>query len=274
MTSQRPISEFFQRTPTTSGNRHQHTPERTNITPQATFQPQVASTLVSLPQPILKTINSLGTKYAGIFCASLNISETINNLKKHKTDGTIPHQMEFKFKKLFTNENETNLRSTMINAAIDLELTRLNSKSMELNTSYDNRIHELEELISSPLILCGYTIDSSHIISSFEQTLQQRKLEFILKQNKDKVKKQIKKQAFQARRESNNEIATLSNRQVNKLNKEIKDLKDNLKKIKIQNKPKVKPNENRSKNVKGGQIKSTGEKKKNVGRKKFVTRNN
>ena len=273
MTSQRQLNEFFQRTPSNNAPRQPNTPERTNIPPQVAPQPQIAPNVVPLPPPIIKTINSLCTKYAGLYCASLNINETVTALNKHKTDGTVPPQMNYKFKKLFTKENETNLRSTVINAAIDQELTRLQSKQMELNTSYENRLHDLEETVSNPLNLCDYTIDPPLIVSTFNETLQQRKLEYILKQNKDKEKKLAKQQAFQTRREADNEVATLSTRQVSKLNQEIKELKDNLKKVKISINSKPKSSNNRSKNSKGGQTKPTGKKRKNAGRKKSTTGN-
>ncbi len=45
---------------------------------------------VPLPQAIIKVINGLSTKYAAMFCTSINTNERINALQQHKNEGTIP----------------------------------------------------------------------------------------------------------------------------------------------------------------------------------------
>ena len=151
---------------------------------------------------------------------------------------------------------------------------------MELDTEFSNRFQELEQAVSGPLNQCGIEFTPSQIVEVFNTTLQNRKLEFIIKQNKDKELKQAKRSKFLARKESDNEIATLSTRQVKKLHSEITELKKNLQKLKVNNssksksKPNDKNNNKRSKNVNGGQTKPTGQKKKRSGRKLPISRSN
>jgi hypothetical protein len=278
--TQRSLDGFFRQGSSDINPRTQEsTPERPTITPiTPTRTTPVTVNDVPLPQAIIKVINGLASKYAAMFCTSLNNTERINSLQQHKTEGTIPPQMEFKFKKLFTRENETNLRSTMINAAIDQELSNLQTKQMELNNVFNSRLQDLEQTISNPLNMCSIQITSDQIIATFNNTLQERKLEFILKRNRDQEIKQAKRERFLARREADNEIATLSTRQVNKLQKEIKDLKSSLQKVSISNskkpKSKPKPTSDRSKNVQGGLARSTGKKRKRNGKKNSTSRNN
>lgn len=278
--TQRTINDFFGQTSSGIHPRTQeNTPER-QVNFHATT-PRILQTepnIEPLPQAITKVINGLSTKYAAMFCSSNKITERINALQQHLNDGTIPPQMEYKFKKLFTKENESNLRSIMINATIDHELATLQSKKMELNALFNSRIQDLEHTISNPLNICNITFSSDQIVETFNKTLQERKLEFILKQNKDLTIKQAKREKFLARKEADNQIATLSTRQVNKFQKELQDLKSNIKKITISNSKSNNKSKSKtpakSKNAQGGQAKSTGGKKKNSGKKKSTTRNN
>lgn len=275
--TQRQINDFFQRSNTNTPNTRINDTTSERSPTQNTNSSTLSTTVedAPLPQAIIKTINMLCNKYAAIYCSSLNINQTIDTLKRHKTEGTVPPQFEFKFKKLFTKETETNLRSTVINATIDQELSRLQSKLMELDTTYGNRLHDLDQIITNPLNLCDFRVNPTQLVETFTSTLQNTKLTFILKQNKDKQIKEAKREQFLARKELDNEIATLSTKQVNKLNKEIKELKDSLKKAKINSNsnPRKSGNNKRSKNAKGGQVKSTGQKKKNNGKKKSTSKN-
>lgn len=257
--TQRQLHEFFRQTPTGNILRSDNnTPERTPLTPNMSTTSTPETSI--LPIAITKTINDLCIKYASMFCTSIKHTERVKSLEQHKIEGTIPSQMTFKFKKLFTQDHETNLRSTVINAAIDQEIAATQTKLMELNTKFDNRLQELEQTVTNPLNICNIRINSTQIVDYFNSTLDNKKLEFILKQNKDKVKKQAKREKFLARKEKDNEITTLSTRQFNKLQNEIKDLQKALKKTKLNpnSKSKVKSNIKSTnmnpKNVKGGQI--------------------
>lgn len=280
MTHQTSLSDFFtQRQPQSNPTNHM-SPRMNNPELPTTASLPIATMPLPLPPALNKVINDMSTKYAAIFCNSINIQERINALQRHKEEGTIPQQMQFKFKKLFNNDNETNLRSTVITISIDNELSELQSKLMELRSKFDIRFQDLENTITSPLTQCEITISTDEIITLFNTTLQNRKLEFILKQNKDKQKKLAKQERFQARQESENDIATLTNRQVSKLQKEINDLKSNLKKVKITSsklKPKTKTTESsnhRSKNVVGRQARSNGKKKRKNGKKQNTSKSN
>jgi hypothetical protein len=272
--TQRQLHEFFSSSNIRSNN---STHEHVVIPPTRPSQPETTNETSIVPPAIIQIINELSVKYASLFCSSLNYNERLNSLRQHKTDGTIPLQMTFKFKKLFTQDYDTNLRSIIVNASIDQEITRIQTKLMELNTIYDNRLQELEENVTKPLNVCQITINPSQIIDKFNYTLQNKTLQFVIKQNKDKTKKQSKRDQFLSRKESDNEIVTLSKKQVQKLTNEIKTLqlavKNSKQNIESQFKKNSKSNRNPSKNGQGGQISSTGGKKKNNGKKQFISKN-
>jgi hypothetical protein len=289
MAHQRQLTDFFIHSPQLNHsvlpNSVPNSPTPTSAAIHPSVQPSVTNSTQSLPQALQKTIKELTTKYAAIFCKISNINQQITDLQQHKTNGTIPPQLSFKFKKLFTKENETNLRTTMINAAIDNNLTNLQSKITDLNTKYDQRIQDLEQTVAEPLRKCNFNIISTLIVDTFHSELHNRQLEFLLKQNKDSIKKQTKRNKFLTRQENDNQIAVLSNRQVGKLQREIKDLKLQINQTnKSKSRSKVNQTQsdkkqqvsskNRSKNVKGRQITSTGGKKKNNGKKSNTSKNN
>jgi hypothetical protein len=287
MSQQRLLSDFF--TQRNSQNSPGTTPQMTSQTPQLQVppqnqtNPQILQTV--LPQALIKIIHELASKYAALFCNSINLTDRISSLQRHREEGTIPPHLTYKANNLFTKENESNLRSTMITAFIDTELTDLQSKLMDIRSKFDNRLQDLEQTITNPLVQCEITVSTDDIVTLFNSTIQNRKLEYILKQNKDKQKKQAKRERFLATKESNNSIATLTNRQVSKFEKEISELKSKFNKINIsksksksnnkpKSKPTSKPKNNRSKNGPGGQARSDGKKKRKNGRKPDSTRNN
>ena len=232
--------------------------------------PQVNSN-IDLPPAISKIIQTLAKKYAAIFCSIGNLKDKVKELQLNKEQGKIPKNLEFKFKNLFIAEHETALRTTVINSSIDNEITKCNTKIMELQALYDNKLTELDNTITNPLRTCDIIIPIETILLLYSNYLKNAQLEFLLKQQKDKQAKQAKADKFALQKEKDNAIATLSTRQVAKFNKEISDLKKLV--TKTQAKPKNKKqtssnqsnkSNNKSKNVQGSQSKSKN--KSNTGK--------
>lgn len=283
MAHQRQLTDYFINSPSPNLSMPQHT----GLNPPTPASPRPVNTQIQneIPPALLKTIKDISTKYAALFCKISNISQKINDFQRHKNDGTIPQQLTFKYKKLFTKDHESNLRSTMITADIDNNIANFQSKVNELNILYDQKLQDLEQTVSEPLRKCNFNITTSLVLERFHSELYNRQLEFLLKQNKDKISKQNKRNEFLNRQEQANQIATLSNRQISTLLNEMKDLKIQIKQIKrSKQQPKSKSihtdksmnskPKNRSKNGKRGQITSTGGKKKNNGKKSSSSKNN
>lgn len=214
-----------------------------------------------LPPVITKTIKTLAKKYASIFCSIVNFKNKVKELQLNKEQGKIPKPLEFKFKKLFIAEHETALRTTVINSSIDHEITKCNTKIMELQTLYDTRATELANTINTPLQTCEMHFSEELILSLYESLIKNAILEFLVKQQKDFQTKQVKMEKFALQKEKDNAIATLSTRQVSKLNKEITELKKLLQtksfnnNKKETNSKKHNNSNSKSKNVQGSQDK-------------------
>jgi hypothetical protein len=255
--------------------------------------PDQTLTLITedFPPILLKTLKTTANKHASIFCSIKNLNDKLKELKDNKEQGKLPKNLEFKFKNMFIAENETALRTTMIKSTIDLEIIKINSKIMELQTLHDNRLSDLSITLTTPLQDCGINIDATAVKKLFETFLTNAKLEFLFKQQKDIQAKIAKAEKFALRKEQDNAIATLSTREVAKLNKDIIDLKKLLSKKQTndnkskQNKSKQTKSNTKPKNEQGSQakksnkstnakkVKSTGNAKKPNGNHSKFSRN-
>jgi hypothetical protein len=243
------------------------------------------------PPILLKTLKTTANKHASIFCSIKNLNDKLKELKDLKEQGKLPKNLEFKFKNMFIADNETALRTTMIKSSIDLEINKVNSRIMELQILHDNRLTELSNILTTPLQDCSIKIDPKEVSKLFETLLTNAKLKFLFKQQKDKQVKIAKAEKFALRKEQDNSVATLSTREVAKLNKDIIDLKKLLSKKQTNdknskpNKSKQTTNNSKSKNEQGSQakksnkssnakkVKSTGNAKKRNGNPSNSSRN-
>jgi hypothetical protein len=239
--------------------------------------PQVhAQTLVDpAPQPIpsilMKEITRLAHKYATTFCSINNLSDQITTLTQNKAEGIIPPSLETKFKKLFNTPSEASVRALIIANTIDSLINNKREKLNELESIYNARYEDLRTSLDIPLQTCQLTILPDQILPIFDTKIRDFKLQFILKQRNDNLKKEQKREQFLLRQEKQNEVVTLSVKQLSALQKDIASLTLQVKTLKNSiSKP-------QSKNAKAKEKlknpKSTGTSKGKGGKKKSTTRN-
>ena len=216
-----------------------------------------------LPQALTNAIKELARKYASIACKASNLGHKIGQLHQHKANGTIPDHLKFKFKKLIQSERDTALHSAMIEASITNEIDLTKGKQVELTNLFTNRMLDLTTTLGPAINQSNLSFSEDQITSTFDNAIREFKLQYILKQQKDDIKKNDKKQRFLLQQEELNEIATLSIKQVQSFKKEIILLKKQVKDL-SKNTQKNKKGRKKPKNPKG----STGTTKRNSGNKR------
>jgi hypothetical protein len=224
-------------------------------------------THTTMPQILIRSITQLAQKYAAIACKSTNLEAQVTILVQDKEQGNIPAQLQYKFKKLFNEDTDTSLRSTIIVAAIDSEISRIKGKIDELRNLFNSRYEDLESVLAGPLRESNLVFSNEQIGTTFDYFIREKKLEFILKQQRDVLKQDKKKERFLLRKESENAVAVLSVKQVTAFKQEIESLKKQLKKVKISS-PKNKKGKGKPKHPK----ESTGTKRKGNGKNKSTAR--
>ena len=225
----------------------------------------------------MKTIQEQAVKFATLSCSLRNIEQKITALNEHKNEGSTPPHLEYKFKHLFKQDDELAIKASCIEQCINTEIGRLEEKRITLNNIFASRIDALNQVLDGPLQECQIRLDNHEVSKVFDTAIQHKKLEFILKQNKDDAKKQEKKEKFKIRQEQNQEPAAISTAELNRMKKEIDDLRKTVKSLKIKKpSPTVKP-KNAKRTLKQAIPKSktsTGGKKKEGGNRRSTAKNN
>jgi hypothetical protein len=264
MQQQTTLDSYFQRNITPN-----HSPDiQTRTNP--VFNSQTLD--LEVPEVAKIAISKLSIKYASILCLMDNIQTKINEFNHSKETGSIPKQLEFKFKKLYTKEHESNLRTAIITTTIEFEINQANSKLLEQQSKYNQRHQDLQRQIQAPLNDCGFNFDMTTLSNHFDNAIRSKKFEFTLKKLHDQEKKQFKREKFLKQQEKNNQIATITSKDLSNLQKQIKDLKIQLQKPKSNSK-----NEQRdkSKNIPKAKVtvKPTGTGKRKNGKPKSSRKN-
>jgi hypothetical protein len=239
--------------------------------PPPHVQPLVDPTPQPIPSILMKEITRLAHKYTTTFCSINNLSEQIATLTQNKADGIIPPSLETKFKKLFNTPSEASVRAMIIANTIDSLITTKREKLNELEALYNARYEDLRTSLDTPLQTCQLTIPPEQILPIFDTKIRDFKLQFILKQRNDNLKKERKREQFLLRQEKQNEVVTLSVKQLSALQNDIASLTLQVKTLKnaiSKSQPKNVKAKEKLKNPR-----STGTLKGKGGRKKSTTRN-
>ena len=151
----------------------------------------------------------------------------ISELQTHKNNGTIPNSLQVKFKKLYTKDTEIEIRATMINAAINSEITNLNNKNSELNALFENRgistLAKFQQMNSY-----GFSMDNMYIMPILNQFIAEKLVQFTYKSKLDAEKKQKKKELFNSKKEKETAIAAITNKQLSQMKNTIKVLQSQI----------------------------------------------
>lgn len=177
-----------------------------------------------LPESIILIMQKHARQMASIKCSKESLERRNLELKTHLTAGTIPSNMEHKFKKLFTLEHETNLRSTAILNSINHQIAMNDTKTLELNTTFNSRIENITQTLRPTLDKCHMLIDMENFKIAYNHAITTTLLEFELKRIKDTEFKEKKKVKFLEFKERQQLEVKLNQREVTKANKTISTL--------------------------------------------------
>lgn len=261
----------FSQRPNSHPNQAPNSPGSSLHVPPSHVEPMVNPALPPIPSILMKEITRLAHKYATIFCSINNLTEQIATLTQNKTDGIIPPSLETKFKKLFNTPSETSVRAMIIANTIDSLITTKREKLTEFETLYNARYEDLRTSLDSPLQTCQLTISPEQILPIFDTKIRDFKLQFILKQRNDNLKKERKREQFLLRQEKQNEVVTLSVKQMNALQNDIASLTLQVKTLK--NAISKSPPKNAKAKEKLKNPRPTGTLKGKSGRKKSTSKN-
>jgi len=190
-------------------------------------------------------------------------SKKLSELQAHKNNGTIPNSLQVKFKNLYTKETELEIRATLLNAAINSEITNLNNKNLELNSLFENRgnstLTKFQQMNSY-----GFIMDNIYIMPILNQFIAEKLTQFTYKSNLDAQKKQMKKELFLSKKEKETAVAAITNKQLTQMKNTIKVLQSQVVSLKTkQGKAKRLNSKVRSSTVKQNKEEKRGKRKTN-----------
>jgi hypothetical protein len=205
----------------------------------------------TLPNFLKSHLLKLAKKIAILKCKLQQLNEKQKVLSEHKEENTIPPHMIHQ-KKLINKFSNPATIHKLIHDFIDAEFTKNQEKIEDLDDSYSQRYDNLSELlqpINQQSKLLENTSLDFHII--IDTLIEREFCTMLLKQQEDKLRKRLKKEKHELTKAKNDEIVTLTVKDLNKLKKDIKHAKKTTissTKKQSQSKPKVTP---KSKNSKG-----------------------
>ena len=226
----------------------------------------------SMPPFLTKILKTSARESAAILCSMDNLNTKRVGLENNKTNSTIPKHLEFKYKKLFTKDHQTNLKAATILAEIELEILEINDKINELNLIYEHRMETLNHKISSALQASKLNIDAKELKHQLDFETNCMRFQFLMKQKADQEKKAAKQIKFQEKLEKEQLESTFTNKEVTILKKTISKLQKDVKKLSTKaSKPTKTTKPTKSGNVKRGTEKQTTKQKENKNKKSTGT---
>lgn len=176
------------------------------------------------PTSIIKIVIAQAKSAASIQCAIRNYACDLSTYDNHITCGTIPQDLEFKFKKLYPADEDVSYKAAMLEQAIKAEKSRIDLKLKNLNALNDARLESLSLLIKDVVQACNLIIDPAIMKVIFEFQILQWKAEFITKQVKNDAKKVAKETAMSLAKEDTTKPAIITAKELKSLNATISNL--------------------------------------------------
>lgn len=221
----------------------------------------------SMPPFLTKILKTSARESAAILCSIDNLNAKRVALENNKTNSTIPKHLEFKYKKLFTKDHQTNLKAATILAEIELEIQETNQKINELGLIYEHRMETLDRKISSALQASHLNINAKELEHQLDFETNCIRFQFLLKQETDREKKTAKQIKFKEKLEKEQLETTLTNKEITTLKKTISKLQKDVKNLSTKTSKTTKATKStKSGNAKRGtgkQTKKKEQKKKN-----------
>lgn len=202
-------------------------PEQMNL--DAPSAPE--SSTPPIPPSVMNHINKHARSLASIQCAIANANARIQKLQEDKTNGIVPKHLEYKFKKLFTKPEESNIRVIVINNTIDSEIQALNLRITELTNIDTNGMNSLMATLTPIFNNCDIHINPIVIQNNLDTLVSTHKVRFLLKQNEDNKKKEAKQAKFTASKAAAAESVTITVKDVTSMRAIITSLQKQVKSL-------------------------------------------
>lgn len=173
------------------------------------------------PSTIINSILTQAKAAASIQCSIRNADRDLAIYDTHIKNGTIPKDLEYVFKKLYTSEADISFKTAMLEQAIKAEISRVTLKKANLVALDTARLESLSTSIKEVVRACDLNIDTDTIKLVFEHQITQWKAEFITKQVSSDLKKAAKQASFTLVKEKSNNPAVITAKELKALNNTI-----------------------------------------------------
>ena len=190
----------------------------------------------SIPSPILATIKNLAKKFAGIASRMNQLIVKRDVLNDHRTNGTIPKDLDYKFKKLFNKDGEADLKASLILQSINQADHDSREAIIVLRLEYDNRYTTVMDILTPILEITSCNLDLDLVTSTFDLHIRDTLMKYLLKQSADQRKKQRKSERFEAVQLEASIPAALSTKDLSRMTNSIKQLTKQVKDLQINKK--------------------------------------
>jgi hypothetical protein len=170
---------------------------------------------------VQQLLKELSLKYAKIKCSISNIEEKIYVLDQHRLQGSLPNNMKFQ-QKFVNNLEDMNTKTSIVNHLLQVETSKLTELKQDLQGKYDDMITELETYMNEGTT---YHKHQAQIKSLLNMMLENQYHMMQLKMHKDKQKKEEKARKFAEKKEREEALVEVSNKEISKIVKELASLK-------------------------------------------------
>jgi hypothetical protein len=178
-----------------------------------------------------KLLKELSIKFAKLKCTTSNIDQRLYVIDQHRIQGALPKHMHSQ-QKFVNNLIDMDTKNNMILHLLQIETTKLNEIKMDIDAKINDMYPELESFLAEGSTYHNHIEELKPLLNFFVDdeyhTMQ-------LKMFRDKAKKDEKQQKFLAKKEQEDEPVEVSKKDINKLLKEIQNLKIQQKKLLTKN---------------------------------------
>ena len=176
----------------------------------------------SLPPFLKQSITKLAKQYAIIECRIMSLQDKLDKLKADKDANILPFHMKHQ-RKLIDKFTDVNVIHKLINDFIDVEYQSVLEANESLGLKMDQRYFDLSQTLepikTNTRLLDDTDLDWKEILDS---CMEQEYCTMLMKQRDDKIRKAAKKEKFETMKAKNNEIATITVKELNVIKKQIK----------------------------------------------------
>jgi hypothetical protein len=185
-----------------------------------------------MPTSCKRISNEHAKQMAAIACKIRNLQIAQKQITEDLENGIIPKPLQHKFKKMFLEEEYTDIRTMAIRKSSEILQAELTTQLLEQQNIYDNRYTTVRLKLQPILTFCTWTLNED-FNTNFQGQIDNIKGIFLAKQL-DNEDKKLQKQTHHAEDKETNELAaTITNKDVKAANHSIRQLQNQVKSLTI-----------------------------------------